>query len=317
MQTNMLKKIANKLKNAKKVLIFPHVSPDGDAIGSCTALHNALKQIGISSKIFLIDELPARFDFLGEYNCFIREVACEFDMHIALDVADPGRLTTSKELFFSCENNACIDHHGTNQGFAALNHISMEAATGSLIYDLLKEMEIPLTRDIANCIYIALASDTGNFVYTNTDKKSFEIAAKLVEAGAEISKIADLIFRRTSEKTTRVTSAVVSTLQMFNEGKLAIMHTTLDTLAKFEATKEHCDDVINFARDIDTVVVAAFVYEIKDDKFKVSMRGKDGTDVAKVAVSYGGGGHKAAAGFTLSCGLEEAIETVKREFAGI
>ncbi len=317
MQTTMITAIANKLKNAKNVLIFPHISPDGDALGSCTALFNALKSIGISSKIFLIDELPARFDFLAEYGCFVYEANDEYDMHIALDVADAGRLTSSKDLFFSCENTACIDHHGTNKGFAELNYVSLEAATGSLIYELLQEMNIPLTKDIANCIYIALASDTGNFVYTNTDKKSFEIAGKLVEAGAEIPKIADLIFRRTSEKTTRVTAAVVSTLEVFNEGKLAIMHTTLETLAKFEATKEHCDDVINYARDIDTVKVAAFVYQIKGEKYKISMRSKGGIDVAKVAVSYGGGGHKAAAGFTVMCGLEGAIDTVKREFADV
>ncbi len=312
----MLKAIANELKKAKRVLIFPHISPDGDALGSCTALFNALKDMGVSSDIILIDELPARYDFLAEYDCFVHEPKGAYDVHIALDVADEGRLGSKmKDLFYSNPMNIVVDHHGTNPEFAHLNFVSPEAATGSLVYDLIELMGVSITRDIANCVYVALSTDTGNFVYANTDKNAFDLAAKLVSAGAEIPRLADLLFRRTSEKTTRVIGAVISTLKTYYDAKLAIVHVTLDTLDSFAATKEHCDDVINYARDIDTVQVAAFVYELKDGRFKVSMRSKGDIDVASVALSHGGGGHKPAAGFTLKCSLDQAISTIISEFS--
>lgn len=292
--------VAKKLKDNDSFLIFTHLNPDGDALGSASALALMLRKAGKTADVVLEKEISGKYSFMQEYLAFkTPEICGKYDCAVAVDVADEARLGVCRELFFSFDNKINIDHHMTNTCFADVNLIEQRPATGEIVFDIIQALGTELTKAAAECLYIAICTDTGRFSYSGTDAHTFNAAAKIADAGADISTICAKVYASKSQASVRLLTKALGTLKLYSEGRIAALYTKFEDIFAERADESDCEDFINYARDINGVEIAVFVRENANGNCKVSMRSKYYADVAAMAKSYGGGGHMRAAGFTV------------------
>lgn len=307
----MEKRAAEFIKAHDDFLLIAHVSPDGDALGSCLALYCALLSLGKTAQVVCEEKVPHTYGFLPHADRVLQpEEAKPAKTVIAVDCADLKRTGRCSALFDGAENTFCIDHHETNPGFAQENFIEIVAATGELIYRVIRSLGLTLTVDMAACLYTALASDTGNFAYSNTTPATFRIMAELLESGLDLPELNRRLFRSEPLRKVRLRARAIENLSLTCDGRLGVTAVTLSDFAACGATGEDNEGVIDAIRDIDTVEVAAVLRECKDGAARVSLRSKYRADVSAVAQRFGGGGHLRAAGCTLYLPIEEATATI-------
>lgn len=188
-----------------------------------------------------------------------------------------------------------------------------EAATAQIVWRLLGEMNCQIDRTVANALLTALSSDTGNFKYANTTADTLRISAELMDIGVDYNKIMVNLYQRKDIRQLRVEAAAVGNMELLAEGRVAFVSITCEMLKRFDADMEHAEEVINIIRDIEGVEYAFVLKEIASDKVRVSMRAKTYGDVGSIAAALDGGGHVKAAGCTLNCGLDEAVNKVKAQ----
>ncbi|QXM06102.1 DHH family phosphoesterase [Crassaminicella indica] len=317
----MKKKIINMkealdiIHKADNILILPHILPDGDTIGSSVALYLALKKIGKHPVILLDEELPYNIKFLSQK--YIRNKIDEsfmFDLAISIDCSDVDRLGDRKEYIHKAKNSLNIDHHVTNTYFADINVVdSKAAATGEIIYFIIKAMKVAITKDIATCIYTALSTDTGSFKYDNTSSQTHRIVAELIEKNIDLNFITTQIYQNKPLYKVKLLSEVLNTLELYFDNKLAILCITKEMLERIGAKKEDTDGIIEFARDINGVEVGVLLKEMEKGKIKVGFRAKYDVDVSKIAESFNGGGHKKASGCSIYDNMNNAKALIIKE----
>ena len=203
-----------------------------------------------------------------------------------------------------------IDHHGTNPAFGQENYIDPVGAAGLLIYRLLTQMHIPLTQPMANLLYMAICTDTGNFSYSNTDAPILYAAAALREAGADIPRIAENIYQARSLGATRLIGRSLEHLVLAEDGKIALTYILQEDFGVCGALIEDTEELINYAREIRGVEIAIFLRQSEENQFKLSFRSKNYANVAALAAEFEGGGHIHASGGKLQAPLEQAISRV-------
>ncbi len=303
------------IKNCGAAAIFTHVNPDGDALGSAFSLAEALIAMGKKAVVLLMDPPPRKYGFpqfshlyTTDYGAFDIE---SVDACIAVDCADMRRLGKLKDLFFK-KPNLNIDHHISNSGYAQVNFVSGAPSTGEIIYDIFKEMGVPIDNTAAMAIYTAISTDTGNFTFSNTTPKTLAICSELVSGGLDISYVAGRVFNQRSLGATRLISLFIDKLRLHCGGRLAISVLTMEDMKSVGAKPEDCENLINFAIDVDTVEIAAFIREFKKDTYKISLRSKTDADVSAFAERYDGGGHKKASGYMVKGDIYDVIDTVIR-----
>lgn len=310
-------KVLSAVKAAGSVLLFSHISADGDTLGSALALKLRLERMGKQARLFLDGDVPANLAFLTEYGKV--EKPCDgvkADCAIAVDVSCRERLGACAALFEACPVRLLIDHHGTNEGFAQVNLIDGEApATALVLYRLFEQMDMPLTREEAVCLYTALSTDTGNFVYESTNPESFRMMGALMEAGLPLAEYSRRLFRRKELPFVKLLGLVLPGLRLSCGGKVAGLSLTLAQQAAAGAENGHTDGIVDYAIDLVDVQMAYFAREIEDGKVKVSLRSLEPYHVDTVAARFGGGGHKLASGLTLAMPLEDAIAQVEQALA--
>jgi len=305
-----MKKIIQELKKNNSFLLLCHMSPDGDTLGSAAALSLALRAMGKKTQCAVDGLIPSKLGFLLYDTEFIAdpaELKDSFDCVIGVDTATFARLGKFGEIYRQIPAKLNIDHHMTNELYGEVNYVTDRSATGEIILEMLEEMDIALTVPMANALYAAISTDTNNFVYSNTTEQTFLAAAKLKKAGAETAKLCDRIYYKRSLGATRLIAKALETLHIYYDGKMAVLHMTLDTIKACGANRTDCDILVNFAREIEGVELGVFINEMPDGKFKISLRSNDYLDVAAFAAEYGGGGHKRAAG-CVGQGTPEEIE---------
>jgi len=314
-----IEKIAEIIRNNKNVAILPHVSADGDALASGFALGLALRKIGIEPKIVLEERIPWVYEFLPgrEMSALYDGQDIPYDLVIAVDTGDLNRLGKRLGIFRAANNTVNIDHHTSNTRFAGLNHVSVEsAATGEIIYELIEIMNIEIDKDIAICLYTAISSDTGGFRFSNTTPLTHHIAAKLVEKGLNIAKISRRIFDEAALEKVKLMGMAINTLQLLEEGRIAVIEVSLEMMKKTGAKEEDCDGLANIGRNIRGVEAAVVLRETDNNEVRVNLRSNEWLDVAEIAVRFSGGGHKRAAGCTLKGSIEHAktmvIDEIRR-----
>ena len=310
-----LKETANKLKSVEKILVTAHINPDGDALGSTLAMCLALRQLGKSAQIYIDDKLPLNLNFLphiDEIKIPAEDEKFDADLLLILDTST-DRIGNVRKLTDAPILN--VDHHITNKNLEnnLLYLDSTAAATCEIAFELCRELEINLTKEIATCLYTGIVTDTGFFNYSNTTPKTFRIAAELVEAGVEPNYISEQVERRKLNDV-KVMSAALQTMQIYFDGKVAGLLIDAE-LSKIVETTEGLIDLI---RVIDTVEVA-FVLTHKDENtVRASLRSK-GVNVSEIAQKLGGGGHIRAAGCTFHTNFEDAknilLKTLGEYFA--
>lgn len=298
---NSLSGIARALTDCRQVILCGHVMPDGDCLGSVAALGLALearqKRVTLASP----DPLPDIYDFLpGAERFRIGEAGLDgdYDLFVALDCSVPARLGALRALLDRPVTVVSIDHHaGGDPDFARHFYVDPQAAaTGEIIFDLLQSMQIPVTPDIAACLYTAIVTDTGSFRYQNTTPATHRRAAALIEQGADAPRLNTLLFSRKPLLHLRLLQAALATLNLSAGGRLAWMHITMDMMESLGAREEHTDGLIDYIRSIRGVEVAVIFRETSPGQFKIGFRSKERVDVNKLAALFGGGGHVRASG---------------------
>lgn len=302
-------------KRADTLLVTSHARPDGDAVGSVLALTMMLRQMGKAAEMILGDPVPSTYRSLPQ-AAEIRHshsIAGRYDAVVLLE-CDSIERTRIAGLDNSLLIN--IDHHATGRPFAEINWIDTSAvAVAEMVYRLARAAPVPITSDIATCLYTAVLTDTGSFCYEGTDAHTFELAAELVRRGADPVRIArDVYFSNTAPKM-KLLGAALSNLRQ--EGRLCWLWATTKDMEISGASEEDCEGIVNYAISIEGVDIAVFLHEQPGGTVRMSLRSKDGIDVATIAESFGGGGHENASGCTISAPLEEArrqvLERLRRE----
>ena len=297
------------LKSAQKLVIVSHVSPDGDTLGSSLALMHALRMLGKEVIMNVDDDISTVYSFLpgiDEYRRFAPDESVDADLLVIIDASSADRAGNAMEVVKS-PAVLSIDHHKTNTRFADYLYLDSDAAaTAEIIYSLLLEMGIKLTRDIATCIYEGLYTDTGSFKYSNTTSNTLKTAADLLEYGVNPSVISDNMELK-SRSQIEMLRKVLETLTFLKDGKIAYIEIPLELYDHNVET----DAFISYPRYVEGVEIALLFKQVEDNLTRVSFRSKE-IDVARIALSFGGGGHKKAAGCSIYAPLKEAEEVILR-----
>lgn len=315
-------RIISKIKDSNKLAIMSHIMPDGDNIGSSLALYNALIKSGKTVRLILDDDIPKLYKFLKNSDKYEKPGPHEsFDAVIVLDCGDAERLGKAGIYL---ENNFVvnIDHHISNNSFGNLNMVDANAAaTGEIIYHIIKILGIDMDRDISECLYTAIVTDTGQFQYSNTTSITHRIAGDLINNGVDVSLMFERIYQNVSKEKIVLMKTALNSLEFFHEDRISCISLTLEQMKKANAAEEDSDGLINLARDIEGVEAAVFLKELEEGKIKVGLRSKKIVDVAAVAQKFNGGGHTRAAGCTLYGTMPEVkkkiVDAVAAEIRGI
>ncbi len=317
MANNTFKEIAEVLLRAENILIFPHINADGDAAGSAAALCHGLRSLGKNAYVLIEDQLPANLRFMDKgYFTFDDSVIRDPYVSVCVDCGDYSRFPARRVKFDSAAATVCVDHHGTTEKFCDYNYVDPSAAaTGELIYALIKEMGVKPDVEIGEAIFAAITTDTGNFQYSNTTKSCHLIMAELFDFGVDTNRVSVEIYENERPQKLMVTTRALSTLEIFGEGRGAIAYITLDDMEEIGAEPFETDSVIENLRSISGVEYAAFIKEKEPGVIRVSLRAKRRGDVAAIASELGGGGHVKAAGCTLHMTVEEAVGLMKSKLS--
>ncbi len=313
---NNLQIIQKKLEEAKKIAIFTHINPDGDALGSSFALKIALESLGKTATVLLEKPIPEKYEFLNEGYSLAAE-AGDFDTAIALDCGSPSRLGSFEALFDSVSNRLVLDHHHSDAPFGdAYYSETGSAACAELVYVLIKNMCGTLPDKILIPIFTGISTDTGQFKYSNVTPRTFRIAAELLEAGLDHRDITRRLYDTAKLKKLKFTGAVGEKIQLFDDGKIAVLECFDDFLQSYGLTHEEVEELPNTVLSIEGVLVAALIKTKDENNLKVSLRGKENIDLSQLAAAFGGGGHKYAAAFVSplsSAALtRELVEEIKK-----
>lgn len=298
-----LEEIAALLLAQDKLVLCPHVSPDGDALGSTLALKMALEKAGKKVTVMVDDDVPKAFVFLPQIDCFVKPAdgeVLEADLLVVLDASSLDRIGKVAQTV-KAKAVANIDHHISNTQFADYLYLNTEAAaTAEILCNLVEKLGITPDKDLATCLYTGIFTDCGSFRYANTTPGTMRAAAKLLEYGARPNEISDALGTNTRANI-EMLGKVLQTLAFYNDGKISTLEINSDLYDKDVNT----DNFISFARYIEGVDVAVLFKAVEPAVTRVSMRSQD-TDVAAIALSFGGGGHIRAAGCTVELPLEQA-----------
>lgn len=321
-KNNSFNEIAEKLKGAEKVIIYPHVNMDGDSFGSCIALCRALRKMNKESLVFVGEKIPDNLKFLeGDFVIRTPERAEDCDIAMCIDSGEISRLSWRGETFAKAPYSICIDHHRTSEPFCNLNHIDPDAAaTGQLIFKLIKALGVEPDRWMGDALFTAITMDTGNFQYSNTSKETHLIAAELYDWGAKPSDVSIELYENDRIEKFYIETEVFDHVEIIAEGQVAVAYVTQDMLKKTGAMMDETDGIVPKLRSIRGVEVAIFLKEHGPETIKVSLRSKSRVDVAEISAALGGGGHARAAGCTLKTDIDTAkhriIEAVTEAVEG-
>ncbi|MFH1511937.1 MAG: bifunctional oligoribonuclease/PAP phosphatase NrnA [Bacillota bacterium] len=305
------------IRAARSVCVFPHIDPDGDALGSALALRSLITRLGKPAKVVLDGQPPERLSFMPGFDtiCDAASVKpCENTLAVSVDVSSIERLGLATALFNHAAVTAQIDHHETNPGFAQINIIDTKApSSASVVFGLFKALDLSLREGEATNLYIGLSTDTGNFQFKNTDANSFRIMAELMEAGLNISHYSRLLFLRKEREHIALLGKALPTFRYAAGGKVAGMYIDYKTMREIDPAGEHCEGIVNYAINTKGVRLAYLVREAPRNAVKCSLRALPPYRVDEVALQHGGGGHRLAAGCTLHMPLMEAADTIEAE----
>jgi phosphoesterase RecJ-like protein len=306
-----LDRAAEALKRADEVALACHVNPDADAMGSMLALACFLAKQG--KRVAAIEEAPRWASLLPGREHVVPPGAMpkEPQVFVALDTADINRLDGLAHLVKRAGTVIVIDHHVTNTGFGTVDLIDANAAaTAQLVYALIERMGGELDPDTAACLYAGLVTDTGRFQFSNTTPEVLRIAARLREERFDHVTLSQALYEDNSLRYLRLLGRVLERARHERAAGLVWTYVTRADLESAGIGIEDTNDLIDLVRTAREADVAAVLKEQPDGGFKVSLRSRGGTDVASVAASFGGGGHRLAAGYSSKAGLEETVEAL-------
>ena len=314
-----IQRISDILRDRDDFLVASHFNPDGDAIGSICAVGHILKALGKRFSLYNASGLPARYDFTpmpAPIETTLPETLPEWT--IVLDCGAPDRMGEALLARTDETRIINIDHHLGNAEFGRENWVAVDQpAVGSMIALLAKELDIPLTGPLAECIYLAVATDTGFFSYGSTTPESLELAARMLRDGLDIARMNMVITKQWSEERMRLWTEVMDSVELYLDKQVAVAAITREMFERTGTTSEDTENIINFIRRLKSVRVAAILREEGPDTYKFSLRSYGDDNVQAVAAKFGGGGHKNASGGSIEAPLNDAKMMLVEVVGGI
>jgi phosphoesterase RecJ-like protein len=315
MTTSDLERVAAELRARDRFLLTAHEGPDGDALGSLLGMHKLLTQIGKDSVMFLASKefpLPIEYRFLPLEEVFHEAPADMADRTVVF--LDCGNIDRMPVDFLTAGGNDVIniDHHHDNTRFGDVNLVDVEAScTAEIVYDLALLLDAKITPEIAAALYVGLITDTGKFMYENTNAHTHRVAAALIDAGVDVDDTYRRLYEHVPLEKLRLVARALDGIGLYCGDRLAVADITAADYAATGAGEEMTEGVIDHLRSIHGVKVAAVVRDLGNRgraARKVSLRASEGdVDVSAIARKNGGGGHKRAAGFSTDLELEELV----------
>ena len=322
--------IADKIKSSKNIVLTAHINPDGDALGSLLAFYFMINEYCKKNntkkmvKIIVDDKLPKYMrhfkdtELIWSYEKFSEEFKQnfqndeKFDLFISLDCANEERYGKSIEIKKLSKKSINIDHHISNTEHADFNYVEDICSTGELLYQFLKIFDIELTKKIAEYVYLGIINDTGNFRHDNVTPHTFLVCSKLIEAGVNNHKIANIIFA-VSEKQVDFIGEVYKNKKIDEKYKFVSYYLTQEKMKELGIEKDDTNSISEMLLKIEGMEISLFVREQEDGLLKGSFRANDKYNVNKIASIFGGGGHIKAAGFKTDLSFEEILEKTYEE----
>jgi len=292
----VLSQVVELIENKQTFAITTHIRPDGDGVGSSLGLCWLLRSLNKSAEVIAADTIPVAYRSLPGAE-EIRPVATidrEYDAIFVIECSDverPGIKGLSDQFTVN------IDHHATSEHFGSVNWIdSTASAVGEMIYNLCKAIGGRVTREIAECLYMALVTDTGSFHFSNTTDRTLKVASELVRAGAKPADISEAVYNSYPWSRIELMRRVLDTVKRDDSGRIAWMRQTLEMKDDSKAVDGDNNGFVNIPLAAREVLAVVYTREVGNGKFRVSLRSKGDINVAKVAEKFGGGGHKNASG---------------------
>ncbi len=321
--TSDLAAVAEAIRTHDRFLLTTHENPDGDALGSLLAAKLTLDALGKDSVMVLSGQapLPAEYKFMP-LDGLLRAMPDDVGERVffALDCANESRLGQGEEALERAPLVLNVDHHHDNTRFGGVNVVAAEASsTGEIVRDLVDLLDVELTPDIAEAIYIALVTDTGRFQYANTTPKALRLAAELVEAGADVHRVFQSIYESVQLAKLKLLARALERAQVYEGGGVVVSHLLKTDFAEVGAAEPYSEGIIDFLRAVEGAEMAALIREPPAPgrpARRVSLRSSsDELDVSAIARASGdGGGHRQAAGFSSELEIPEIVEFIRKHY---
>ncbi len=301
----MLSQVVELIEAKRQFAITSHIRPDGDSLGSSLGLYWLLRALDKDVEVIMRDPVPPAYEQLPGAENVRQTLEIDRSYHAIFviecsDVTRPGLKDLENQFVVN------IDHHSTTALFGNINWIdSTASAVGEMIYNLSKATGVRVTKEIAECVYTALLTDTGSFHYSNTTERTFKVASELVRSGVRPAKTAEAVFASYPWGRIRLLGEVLGTARRDPSGRVACMRQTLEMQQRTQASDEATDGFVNYPLTVGEVEAVALLRECEPGIYRTSLRSKGEVNVARVAGLYGGGGHRNAAGCTLKGDWDE------------
>jgi len=327
--TEEFQKAVDLIRQSTNVLLTTHTRPDGDACGCIVALCETLETLGKSTQVVFLSEIPEWYEFLFEKEPPVlgQDIDLEqleqsrFDLVVVVDTNSYSQLPGLEELLRKNHKPVfVVDHHVTSDGLGDVELIDTSAAgAGLIVYDLFQYANWQITPKVAQALFVAVATDTGWFRFSNTDGRTHRVCAELIEAGADPAQIYHRLYQNFSYSRIKLLAAMLASLELHLDGRYASQQLLKSDFERTGATYRDTENLIDECRRISTVEAAALFVELADGGVRCSLRSAGRIDVRQIAQKFGGGGHKMAAGATLDGPVDRAKQVIlaemKRRFA--
>ncbi len=304
-----IQRIVDAVRARRRFVLSSHSRPDGDSIGSQLAMAYALQAMGKEATVVNADAAaPPLMAFPGVRDIRIAPaVDGEFDAAIIMECGDLQRTGVSGLEHFYVIN---IDHHPGNSGFGQINWFDAGAAAcAEMVYDLVRALGVPLSKEIATHVYLAILTDTGSFHYSGISPRTFDICRECVEAGVDPVLVARTVYDSNNMGRLKLFGAVLGVMQINATGHIAIVHVDHEMVRAAGGTYEDTEGLVNLPLTVKEIEAVVFFKQEKGDEYRVSLRSKGNIDIGSIAKEFGGGGHRNAAGCTITGEIEQLRKT--------
>lgn len=308
--------LAALIEQAQTIAICAHTKPDGDALGSGLALSMIISHLWPDKMVTNLladnEDIPDMYRFLPKSDTLVQPATYtqDPDLFIMVDLAYPARLNEAQPIFERARKRATVDHHPADTPVGDVCFSRPEAAAaGVLVAQFALYKKVPLTPQMATCLMCALVTDTGSFQYQNANTEAFTIASILVEAGADPAEISLQVYQSQSLAYLRLKSLVMGRISIFDKGRVAYSYATEEDFARCAVLPDQAEGLIDMVRSVAGTQVALFLKQVDKHVVRGNLRSKSDIDISGVARELGGGGHKAAAGFTFNGTIDEALSS--------
>ena len=297
------------VKEANLIYISAHINPDGDAIGSTFAVYFALKQLGKDVHV-VMPSYSEVFEFLPGVKDRVDSIKEDsYDLLIALDSSDHTRLVISDDEYERAKKVIMLDHHQIAIPYGDFRYINDNKSSASEIaYLFIKELGVEFDSNIATLLYTGIMTDTGSFNYSNTSSDTLRVTAQLVDYGAKTVEVCKRLNDTIKESKLKLLAKSIDNMEVFYDGKVRYTYVDYLTINGLGIHDEDAEGMTNYLRSVEGTEVAVYVRGKSDGSIKVSMRSNGNVDISKIAISFGGGGHPRAAGYTMQDNIDVGKE---------